>query len=201
MSDVYVICGLGNPGDEYRDTRHNVGFMLVDHLAERFGGRWAFPRPEYALCRARIRGADALLVKPQTYMNLSGDALRELLVAERFGLEKLLVCCDDIALPAGEIRLREKGSDGGQKGLRSIVDALGTTAFARLRLGIGAPDDEEASDYVLGAMGESEAPGAKRMVAQAGKCVEVWVAEGIDRAMSRFNRRPPRDSGATAETD
>ena len=150
MNDSYVICGLGNPGVEYERTRHNVGFHLVDELAERFGGRWTFADPEFASSRARIRGAEVLLIKPQTYMNASGDALRLLGARSSLSVKNLLVVCDDIALPAGQLRLRMKGSDGGQKGLRSIIDALGTSSFLRLRLGVGEPPEGmDASDYVL----------------------------------------------------
>lgn len=198
MDAPFVVIGLGNPGAEYEGTRHNVGFRLVDRLAERFGGRWTFPEPEYALSRARIRGEDVLLVKPQTYMNLSGDALRLLRQAHPVEQRRMLVVCDDIALPAGQIRLRKKGSDGGQKGLRSIIDALGSGAFARLRLGVGAPPDEVgASDYVLEAFGPEEAEVADRMVVQGTRCVETWIEHGPDTAMNRFNRRPEKDG----ETD
>jgi len=191
MEKPYVIFGLGNPGVEYERTRHNVGFWLVDQLAERFGGRWTYPDPEYALSRARIRGEDVLLIKPQTYMNLSGDALRLVRQGHDVELRRLMVVCDDIALPAGQIRLRKKGSDGGQKGLRSLIDAAGTGTFARLRLGIGEPPGEQdASDYVLEAFDEEGAAQARKMVSHGTRCVEAWVEHGVDTAMNRFNRRP-----------
>ena len=191
MEKPFVIFGLGNPGTEYERTRHNVGFWLVDRLAERFGGRWTYPDPEYALCRARIRAEDVLLVKPQTYMNLSGDALRLVRQGHAVELRRLLVVCDDIALPAGQIRLRKKGSDGGQKGLRSIIEVAGSESFARLRLGIGQPPGEqEASDYVLEDFDEQGAAVARKMVSHGARCVEAWIEHGIDAAMNRFNRRP-----------
>jgi PTH1 family peptidyl-tRNA hydrolase len=202
METPYVIFGLGNPGAEYERTRHNVGFWLVDRLAERFGGRWTYPDPEYALSRARIRGRDVLLVKPQTYMNLSGDALRLLRQAHPVELKRMLVVCDDIALPAGQIRLRKKGSDGGQKGLRSIIDAAGSSSIPRLRLGIGDPGEQGASDYVLEAFDDEGAEAAQKMVSHGARCVETWIEHGVDTAMSRFNRRPdPPPKPADSEPD
>jgi PTH1 family peptidyl-tRNA hydrolase len=190
---MHVVCGLGNPGDRYEGTPHNVGFALVDLLAQRHGGRWTFPDPAYALSRARIAGQDVLLVKPQTWMNLSGDAVRALRADHDVAVSELLVVCDDIALPAGQIRLRRRGSDGGHNGLRSIIDALGSPRFPRLRLGVGAPPPgQDPADYVTERMSEEASRGAAAMVREGARCVEVWVDQGVDTAMNRFNRRPER---------
>jgi len=190
MPSLHVVCGLGNPGDRYSATRHNVGFDLADALRKRHGGRWSFSDERFALAHTQVRGCDVLLVKPQTYMNLSGDALRVLQRTHEFRARDLMVACDDIALPEGLIRVRRKGSDGGHNGLASIIGALGTTSFPRLRLGVGAPPEGvDAADYVLDAMSEDEMAGAAKMIREAVRCVETWLDQGIDVAMNRFNRR------------
>jgi PTH1 family peptidyl-tRNA hydrolase len=192
MPSLHVFCGLGNPGERYSGTRHNVGFDLADALRERHGGRWSFSDETFALARTRIRGHDVLLVKPQTYMNLSGDAVEALGRTHEFRVRDLMVACDDIALPEGMIRVRRKGSDGGHNGLASIIDALGTTAFPRLRLGVGSPPEAvDAADYVLEPMDGTAMAVAAKMIREAVRGVETWIDSGIDVAMNRFNRRVP----------
>lgn len=190
MASPHIFCGLGNPGPRYDGTRHNVGFAVADLLRDRHGGRWAFPDPTYAICRASVRGHEVLLVKPQTYMNLSGDALLALSRAHDIDWSTLIVACDDIALPEGQIRVRRKGGDGGHNGLKSIAATLSTPAFARIRMGVGMPPEGvDASDYVLDAMDADSATVAAAMVRQAVRCVEVWLESGLNVAMNRFNQR------------
>lgn len=192
MAPVHVFCGLGNPGERYAGTPHNVGFDVADLLRERHGGRWTRPHPSYALARANIHGSEVLLVKPQTYMNLSGEALEALGASHPFRASALMVACDDIALPLGQIRVRRSGGDGGHNGLKSVTGALATTAFPRLRMGVGAPPGEtDPADYVTTPMDDEALDAVARMVRGAAKCVEVWVENGINAAMNRFNRREP----------
>jgi PTH1 family peptidyl-tRNA hydrolase len=198
MAPDLFVCGLGNPGPEYKDTRHNLGFWVVDLLCERFRGRWRRPRESYLECRVTISQTPVLLVEPLTYMNLSGEAVGWIASREGFEPAALLVVCDDTALPLGRLRLRGKGSDGGHNGLGSIIETLGTTGFPRLRLGIGpVPEDVDQADFVLTPPSGSEVERAREMVARAADCVELWVREGTDAAMSRFNTRsaagPPAD--------
>src|SRR5687767_5663461 len=144
-----IVVGLGNPGKQYEHTRHNVGWMVLDRLAERAG--WvghARARDAAATVYGRYNGLDLMLVKPTTYMNLSGVAVRKVLARERAPLGDLLVVVDDFALPLGRLRLREQGSAGGHNGLRSIIGEMGSQSFARLRVGIGEPS-RGASDHVL----------------------------------------------------
>jgi len=184
-----VICGLGNPGDRYRLTRHNVGFRVVDLLADRWGlagsGR---VRDGAALLEARRPdpvGA-VLLVKPMRYMNASGAPLRAALRHSAAGLEEdLLVVADDIDLPLGRIRLRRSGSAGGHNGLRDIIAALGTNEFARLRVGIGRSG--EAVDHVLSTFRGAERELAAEVIATAADAVERWLGEGAEVAMNAYN--------------
>jgi PTH1 family peptidyl-tRNA hydrolase len=193
MATEYIVAGLGNPGDRYRETRHNLGFMVVEALAAARRGAWSAPARHRRTAPIRLAGSGVLLVEPLTYMNLSGDALQPLLAGEDLPATRLLVVCDDIALPRGSLRLRKSGSDGGHNGLRSIVERLGTTDFPRLRLGVGpVPARVDAAEFVLAEFLPEERPDVEAMVEAGLSCVEAWVREGIDRAMSRFNVRPAR---------
>jgi PTH1 family peptidyl-tRNA hydrolase len=186
-----LIVGLGNPGMEYAWTPHNLGFMVVDRLAERAGARVERPEARSYIGRAQLAGHEVLLAKPQTYMNASGPAVRELL--ERFECDpaEMIVLVDEAALPWGTLRIRERGSAGGHNGLKSVIGALGSDEFIRLRIGI-RPEHEvgDLADYVLRPMRKAELEQAAEMVEQAADAVEVILAEGPGRAMSRFNRRP-----------
>jgi PTH1 family peptidyl-tRNA hydrolase len=190
MVSRLILCCLGNPGERYSGTRHNLGFDLGDALVERAGGVWSRPREQLLMCRVGVAGADVTIVKPQTYMNLSGEALELLAEIEPVTASRTLVVCDDIALPLGVIRLRKQGSDGGHNGLRSIISSLNTRRFPRLRLGVGpVPEGADAADFVLEPMASEDAAVAARMLREAVKCVETALAGGIDTAMNRFNRR------------
>lgn len=186
-----LIVGLGNPGREYEATRHNLGFMLIDRLAERAGARRFRDESGAKVAEATVAGERVLLVKPQTYMNLSGNAVRPLL--EKYGggaPGELIVVVDDIALGSGIIRVRARGSAGGQKGLKSIIERLGTEEFARVRLGI-KPDHPvgDLPSFVLSDIPRREREQTDEMLDRASDAVETIIAEGVGRAMSRFNER------------
>jgi PTH1 family peptidyl-tRNA hydrolase len=196
-----VIVGLGNPGSRYEGTRHNVGWMVLDHLAARGGatGR-ARARDGAASVHARLDGLDLLLVKPTTYMNLSGSAVRSVLARERAPIRDLLVVMDDLALPFGRLRIRERGSDGGHNGLRSIIGELGTQEFARLRIGIGEPARGDARQHVLGDFRADERTRLTDVLEAAADCVLGWATEGPAAAAATWNGWRPVEPGALADT-
>lgn len=187
----FLVLGLGNPGEEYRRTRHNLGFRVVDALAAAHGGRWrrgVGPSLVASVALADRRGA---LAKPLTWMNRSGHAARALRAQFEGPPEgRILVVVDDLDLPLGRLRLRPSGGDGGHNGLRSLITELGTSAFPRLRLGIGRPPGDDADDVVDHVLEEflpEEEEAAAQLVARAQECVEAFVAQGTELAMSRFN--------------
>jgi PTH1 family peptidyl-tRNA hydrolase len=182
-----IVVGLGNPGRQYEQTRHNVGWMVLDRMADRAGwsGR-VKARDAAAVIRGRHEDLDLVLVKPTTYMNLSGEAVRKVLARERAPLSDLLVVVDDFALPLGRLRLRGEGSAGGHNGLRSIIAELGTQRFARLRVGIGDPGSR-ARDHVLSRFRPDEQPIVEEVLDAAADAVTDWAREGTDRAASRWN--------------
>jgi len=183
--------GLGNPGPEYEGTRHNAGFLLADHLARRWAAP-AFRRDGMARAtRATCGGTPVWLVKPQTYMNRSGDALAPLRARPDFDpAQHLLVLVDDVALPPGRFRLRGAGSAGGHNGLRSIEAALRRQDYARLRIGVGAkpPAWDDLADWVLADFSPDERRAVEELMDPMAEAVECWLAEGIETAMNRFNR-------------
>ena len=186
-----LIVGLGNPGREYEMTRHNLGFMLIDRLFERASGRRFRPEFQAEVAEVNLAAERLLIAKPQTFMNLSGNAARPLL--EKYGdgdAHNLIVACDDIALPFGMIRVRSRGSAGGQKGLQSIIERLGTQDFARVRLGI-KPDHPVADlgDFVLTRINKREGEHLDRALDRAADAVETVIKEGVERAMALFNER------------
>jgi PTH1 family peptidyl-tRNA hydrolase len=183
-----VVCGLGNPGDRYRLTRHNVGFRVVDLLADRWGGTRGHVRDGAARLEVD-RGepvGSVLLVKPARFMNLSGAPLRAALRNSNADIETdLLVVTDDADLPLGRLRIRRAGSAGGHNGLRDIIDVLGSDQFARLRVGIGR--NGEMVDHVLSTFSLGEEELAREAIATAADAVERWLAEGVEAAMNEFN--------------
>jgi PTH1 family peptidyl-tRNA hydrolase len=182
-----IVVGLGNPGEQYRQTRHNVGWMVLDRLADRAGwdGRGR-SKDASTVVGGRFRGMDLLLAKPQTYMNDSGIAVRKLLARERAPLTEILVVVDDFALPFGKLRFREGGGAGGHNGLRSIIGELGNEAFSRLRVGIGAPDGRFI-DHVLTKFEPDERQRLDELLDAAADAVEAWAREGTNKAATRFN--------------
>lgn len=182
-----VIIGLGNPGSQYAGTRHNVGWLVMDRLAERAGwdGRGR-QRDDATVVGGRFRGLDITLVKPLTYMNDSGLAVRKVLARHHAPLGDLLIVADDFALPFGKLRFREAGSHGGHNGLRSIIDEMGTEKFSRLRIGIGDPV-RNARDHVLSRFAPDEAQRLDELLDAAADGVEAWAREGTSKAANRFN--------------
>jgi PTH1 family peptidyl-tRNA hydrolase len=196
-----VIVGLGNPGREYEMTRHNLGFMLIDRLITRVGGRRLRSESSAKVAEVELAGQRVLLAKPQTYMNLSGDAVRPLL--ERYGAGKpanLLVASDDVALPFGMIRVRARGSAGGQKGLKSIIERMGTQEFARVRLGV-KPDHPLAdlSRFVLSPIRTRDRELLEDTLERAADAIIVILSEGVERAMALFNERVKSESEGIVE--
>jgi len=183
-----VLVGLGNPGRKYAETRHNVGFEVVAELARRHGASKPKVRFEAEISEAPVGGDRLLLVAPQTFMNASGRTVRQLVDFYQLSVSDLLVVCDDINLPLAKLRMRRSGSAGGQKGLENVVLHLGTQNVPRLRIGIGLPPPgRDSADYVLDRFRKAEREAIDVAIATAADAVEAWLAEGIDRAMNRFN--------------
>jgi PTH1 family peptidyl-tRNA hydrolase len=185
-----LIVGLGNPGREYRDTRHNVGFMVVEEIARRYALGWSqAPSQVPDAFIAKRYGTDPLLLaKPLTFMNLSGDAVAGLTRYYDVPVDELLVVVDEAALPFGKLRARARGSAGGHNGLKSIIGRLGTTEFSRLRLGVGRGDDRrDLADHVLSIFERSERAELESFITRAADAAEMFVAEGIGKVMNTYN--------------
>jgi peptidyl-tRNA hydrolase, PTH1 family len=187
-----LIVGLGNPGPEYQWTPHNLGFLAVDEIANRASIRVERPEGKSLVGLGKVAGEEVILAKPQTYMNLSGISVRDLLEKYELGPEDLLVMFDERDLPWGMIRIGERGSAGTHNGAKSVTSVVGTQEFARLRLGCG-PDHPvgDLADYVLRPMKKAVLEAASEMVAEAGDAVELILAQGIAAAMNKYNRRVP----------
>jgi PTH1 family peptidyl-tRNA hydrolase len=189
---MHLIVGLGNPGAEYSRTRHNIGWMIVDELARRHEMRIEKKNHDARIGGGAISGQRVLLAKPQTYMNLSGKSVAALMNFYRIEPSKLLVVCDDLNLPVARLRLRAGGSDGGQNGLKSVAQMIGTRDYARLRFGIGMPPEAERRErgtaaYVLRPFTADETPTVQPAISRACECIETFIAEGVEAAMNRFN--------------
>jgi PTH1 family peptidyl-tRNA hydrolase len=189
-----VVVGLGNPGSRYQGTRHNVGFAVVDSLA-------AGPRAGRYQVRFQAQVAELvedagkiLLVKPETFMNLSGRSVRQAVDFYQVPATDLLVVCDDINLPLGKLRVRARGTHGGHNGLRDIQNHLGTTEYPRLRIGVGSPG-EGAVDHVLGRFRPVERPVIEDAIALAAQAVIVWAEQGVEACMNRYNAGTGKDAG------
>jgi PTH1 family peptidyl-tRNA hydrolase len=189
MENLHLIVGLGNPGADYAGTRHNAGFLLVEKLAARWKADWKNERRFGArIARAERNEKRILLCEPQTFMNLSGEAVGALKNFYQLPLNRLLVAVDDADLPLGEIRLRASGSGGGHHGLESIEQHLATREFARLRIGIGRTDGaREITDYVLARFSADEAALMEKVLVRAAGQVECCLDDGMEKAMNRFN--------------
>jgi PTH1 family peptidyl-tRNA hydrolase len=187
-----LIVGLGNPGPEYEWTPHNMGFLAIDGIAERAGIRITRPEAKSYVGRGKLAGEDVILAKPQTMMNLSGVAVRMLLEKYECDPAEMIVLTDEVDLPWGMLRIRERGSAGTHNGLKSIVSALGGGEFIRVRLGI-KPEKiwGELRDYVLSKLSRADREIAGQMVTETIDAVELIVTEGVGKAMSKFNRRVP----------
>ena len=188
MDSNWLIVGLGNPGAAYERTRHNLGFMLVDLLAKEFQTQIKRDECRSLIGRAEIENRKTELAKPQTFMNLSGEAVSCLLQKQDRAIERLIVISDDLALPFGKIRLRPSGSHGGQNGLRSIIDCLGTNEFMRLRIGI-MPEHplSNAKNFVLENFSKSESTEVEKILETSAAAIRTVIRDGTDRAMAEFN--------------
>ncbi len=201
---MHLVVGLGNPGKAYAGSRHNLGFRVVEALSHKLGSS----RPatqHHSLCALAVHnGRQLLLVQPLTYMNRSGRAVNELVYNYRVELECLLVICDDLDLPPGMIRLRQRGGSAGHRGLQSIIEDLGTDQFARLRIGIGkTPEGRDAADYVTGPVGEPDRTLLSKAVDRAAEATLMYVSEGPLAVMNSYNKAQGDNSGLadTSEED
>lgn len=184
----YLIVGLGNPGREYQQNRHNVGFMVIDRLAQRLGAGFSRLEQKALITKTDHQGRRLILAKPQTYMNLSGKAVGALLRYYKVPLENLMVAYDDVDIPFGTLRLRYAGGAGGQKGMKSIIQQLGTQDFPRLRVGIDRPPGRmAAADYVLQDFSRDEVEMLPQITDEAADAILLFVREGLDAAMNQFN--------------
>lgn len=188
MTDWYMIVGLGNPGREYENTRHNIGWMALDELARRYSVTYDESQHKAILAKTTIQGERVLLVKPQTYMNLSGQAVQPLASFYKVNPDRILVVNDDLDIDFGALRLRKKGSAGGQKGLADILNRMGTQEIARVRIGIGRPPGKmPAKAWVLRKFEGDDAIDAARIAERAADAIETWLVSGIEIAMNHHN--------------
>ena len=194
-----VLVGLGNPGEEYAATRHNVGYLVAEEVIRRRDRPYAERKARSLVCHVRIDGKEALVARPLSSMNRSGPAVAALLVLAQAGAEDLLVVCDDLYLEFGTIRLRPRGGHGGHNGLRSIIESLGTQAFPRLRIGVGPVGPGAAhEEFVLGVFPRHQRKMIPEVVRRSSDCAESALTEGIAIAMNRFNRAPADGAGEGA---
>lgn len=185
---TYLLIGLGNPGREYRDNRHNVGFMLIDRLAVRLDARGMKVQAKAIVTTAAYQERKLLLAKPQTYMNLSGHSAQGLLNFYKIPVENMIVAHDDLDLPFGTIRIRPKGGPGGQKGMASTIEQLGTNGFARLRIGIGRPPGRmDPAAYVLQDFSKEEMKTLSEIIDRAAEAALEFVRSGVNAAMNKYN--------------
>ena len=185
----YLIVGLGNIGDEYDGTRHNIGFRTVDALAEKQGVAWMDKRYG-AIAKTRVKNAELTLLKPSTYMNLSGQAVRYWVQQEKIPLENVLVVVDDLSLPVGKVRMRGNGSAGGHNGLKNIESCLMTQNYARIKFGIGNDFPKVAQvDFVLGQFSEEENKIIDEKVEYVGEMIKSFCLQGLERTMNQYNKK------------
>jgi PTH1 family peptidyl-tRNA hydrolase len=186
--NTFLIVGLGNPGREYKDNRHSVGFMLVDRLSVRLNVRMSRLQAKALVTSSAYEGKKLILAKPQTYMNLSGQSIQGLAHFYKIPLENMIVAHDDLDLPFGTIRIRPGGGPGGQKGVASTIERLGSKDFPRLRIGIGRPPGRmEPADYVLQDFPKADLPLLSEILDRAADAVMTFVSEGLNPAMNKFN--------------
>ena len=184
---MHLVVGLGNPGPKYAGTRHNAGFDVIDYLTAAPGCGPFRAKFQGVVAELNEGGEQVLLLKPETFMNLSGRAVRQAIDFYKLPIEEVLIVCDDFNLPLGKLRVRAKGSHGGQNGLRDIQQSLGTDGFARLRVGVGQPGPGEAVDFVLSRFKPGERAAVEDAVARAANGVLVWVRDGLEACMNKVN--------------
>ncbi len=192
---MYIIVGLGNPGKQYEHTRHNVGFEVIDRLAEKHDILMT-ERKHRAICgKGLIGGQKVMLVKPQTFMNLSGESVKSAVDFYQIGTDELIVVYDDVSLSPGQLRIRRSGSAGGHNGIKNIIAQLGTQEFPRVKVGVGEkPDRMDLADYVLSHFSKGEWEMMEDAFKEAADAVEVMIADGADAAMNRFNAKKNEQS-------
>jgi PTH1 family peptidyl-tRNA hydrolase len=188
---IRLIAGLGNPGGEYAGTRHNIGFEVVDRLASEWGLTWQHSKSWHAVW---AKGEKAILVKPTSYMNRSGEPLQAVAHFYKIEPREMVVVLDEMALPVGRLRLRPDGGTAGHNGLESIIVQFGTEEIPRLRIGIGAAPVQGATDYVLGRFFEEERPAVEKTIARAVDAVKCAIDNGLLSAMNQFNKNPESES-------
>lgn len=190
-----IVVGLGNPGKAYSLTRHNLGYRAVEEFCRLAGWSWSGVECASWTARGRMGPSEVLVAKPQTFMNASGEAVACLLELTGVPLGDLLVVCDDVALPLGALRVRAKGSDGGHRGIRSIVQQIGSEDFPRLRIGFRTPsfDPEDLAEHVLSNFGPGEQQAVEEQIRRAAECIQTVLEQGVTSAMNRYNRRQPTD--------
>ena len=186
---MYLVAGLGNPGKEYDMTRHNIGFHTIDYIADELGVKIKKLKYKAIYGECDINGEKVLLVKPQTYMNLSGESISEFVKFFKIPTENVIIISDDIALETGRIRIRKKGSAGGHNGLKNIIYMLNSENFNRIRIGVGAPThpDYDLKDFVLGRFTKDEIPVLEESIIKSYNAVEEIIKRGADSAMNKFN--------------
>jgi len=195
-SPTFLIAGLGNPGREYKASRHNIGFMLVSHLAEELGVTFSRVQSKALVTKTEYQGSRLILAKPQTYMNLSGQAIGSLVKFYKIEFDHLLVVYDDVDLPYGRIRMRPSGGSAGQKGMRSIIDQLGTQEFPRMRLGIGRPPGSKgAASYVLRDFSGEDAEFLPSVLDRGVEAVLTYIREDLTTAMNLYNSKTDDEAG------
>ena len=185
----WIVVFLGNPGPKYRDTRHNAGFMAADAMEKKLGVSINKLRFKALTAQATLGGEKVLLLKPQTYMNLSGESVSPAAAFYKVPPEHIIVVSDEVSLPIGKLRIRKSGSAGGHNGLKNIIAMLGTDAFPRIRMGVGAPPhaDYDMADWVLSSCKNQDADDMRSLAVRVCDAVECYIAEGPDRAMNKFN--------------
>lgn len=201
---MYIIVGLGNPGKKYENTRHNMGFMAVDLLAEEYGISVDKLKFKALVGEGRIAGQRVVLVKPQTYMNLSGESVQEIMHFYKEDIENLIVIYDDLDVAGGKIRVRKKGSAGTHNGMRNIVQMLSDDGFPRIRVGIGGEKKGDLVDFVIGGVSKSEMELLKEGVVQASKAAAAIIEKGIEKAMNEYNtkeKKPKKQKEAETQKE
>ena len=190
---MYIIVGLGNPGKQYENTRHNMGFLAVDLLAEKYNIDVNKIKFKALVGEGRIAGQKVLLVKPQTYMNLSGEAVRQAMDVYKIDPEELIVIYDDIDIPTGTFRIRKKGSPGTHNGMRNIFQHIQTNDFPRIRVGIGSGKKDNLAGYVTGGISKSEQELLADVLKNSADAAACIIEKGIDKAMNEYNVRPNKE--------
>ena len=198
---MYIIVGLGNPGKQYENTRHNMGFLAVDLLAEKYNIDVNKIKFKALVGEGRIAGQKVLLVKPQTYMNLSGEAVRQAMDFYKIDPEELIVIYDDIDIPTGTFRIRKKGSPGTHNGMRNIFQHIQTNDFPRIRVGIGSGKKDNLAGYVTGGISKSEQELLADVLKNSADAAACIIEKGIDKAMNEYNVRPKKEKKKAVEEE